>query len=166
MRILSDTGTDLPGTLAALAAALAVVDGIADEILEDTGTVIPSDLVGLIDITDAILEDTGTTLPVQIDLDHTSMTDSINQILVDTSETLPAEHAAMSATLAEILEDTDATLPALITSTIVVATDPPLDGSKINAYIGATLPRHLHQHSRLWHTHLSTPRLIMRHERR
>ena len=142
---MSDTGTDLPGTLAALAAALAVVDGIADAILEDTGTTLPAQIEhvtgeDIVPYLELILEDTGTTLPAQIAaLGGEAIVPYLEQILEDTGTTLPAEHAAISDTLAEILEDTDATLPALITSTIVVAVDPPLDGSKINAYIGATL---------------------------
>lgn len=55
---------------AALATALATVDGIVDDILVDTGTTLPATLATIDDFLDteiaAILEDTGTTLPAAI----------------------------------------------------------------------------------------------------
>jgi hypothetical protein len=51
---------------AALATALATVDGIVDDILEDTGTTLPATLTTIDGVVDDILVDTGTTLPAAI----------------------------------------------------------------------------------------------------
>jgi hypothetical protein len=51
---------------AALATALATVDGIVDDILVDTGTTLPATLTTIDGVVDDILVDTGTTLPAVI----------------------------------------------------------------------------------------------------
>ena len=64
------TVPDAAGTAAALHtttdAAIAVVDGVADAILVDTGTTLPATLTTIDTVVDAILIDTGTTLPAAI----------------------------------------------------------------------------------------------------
>jgi len=60
------------------------IDGIVDDILEDTGTTIPGTITTIDGIVDDILEDTGTTIPGTI----STMQGNVDDILTDTETTL------------------------------------------------------------------------------
>jgi hypothetical protein len=117
------TVPDAAGTAAALHtttdAAIAVVDGVADAILVDTGTTLPATLTTIDGVVDAILVDTGTTLPSTLSGIETKV-DTVDgvadAILVDTGTTLPATLATIDTVVDAILIDTGTTLPAAIPS--------------------------------------------------
>ena len=99
-------------------AALAVVDGIVDDILVDTGTTLPAEhavLDGKLDVidtnVDAILVDTDTTIPAQIsgvEAKVDIIDTNVDAILVDTDTTIPATLASIEGKVDAINIETDA----------------------------------------------------------
>lgn len=93
--ILEDTDATIPE-------ALAVVDGIVDDILVDTDATIPEALAVVDGIVDGIVNDTNVVIPTAIG------------ILGDQHAALAAEHVVIDGIVENILVDTDATIPAAI----------------------------------------------------
>lgn len=95
---MANTGNiSMAPQLAAIAAQITVVDGIVDDILEDTGTTLPGEHAAIGVVTDAILVDTETTLPgehVVLAAEHGIIDGNVDNILVDTDVTIPALIAA------------------------------------------------------------------------
>lgn len=103
---------------AATASALAVVDGIVDDILVDTGTTLPATLATIDGIVDAILVDTGTDIPAAIaalptDADVNAACDSA---IADAALATAANLAIVDSNVDAILVDTGTTLPASLAS--------------------------------------------------
>jgi hypothetical protein len=116
---------------ASIAADIATVDGVADDILTDTGTTLPgtlSTIEGKIDTVDgnvdSILVDTDTTLPgtlSTIEGKIDTVDGNVDSILVDTDTTLPGTLSTIEGKIDtvdgnvdSILVDTDTTIPGLI----------------------------------------------------
>lgn len=94
----------------ATATALAVVDGIVDSILVDTGITLDTKINTIDGIVDAILVDTGTTLDTKINTIDTN----VDAILVDTGTTLNDKIDVIDGIVDSILVDTGTTLDTKI----------------------------------------------------
>ena len=114
-------------TLKAIKDAIDVVDGIVDDVLEDTGTTLDG-------IVDSILEDTGTTIPATIttiDNEIETIDGIVDNILVDTGTTIPGTITTIDGIVDDILEDTGTTLPTAIAA---IDTDSVMDAEVEGGY--------------------------------
>lgn len=102
-------------------AALAVVDGIVDSILEDTGTTLPATLTTILADTNELQTNQGNWLTADVSGLATAaalsaVASNVSEILADTGTTIPGTLSTIGSNVSSILTDTGTTLPDLITT--------------------------------------------------